>query len=128
MPCTSWRSPANSSTKTKTSAKWSGFGGNCGDVEMRYGPTIHYNIPYPRPFYKTQGSTQESGVSYLPYLDSAYDRPVSPHTVYISEGSGNCGLAGGFDSAAYDDGENTGAADQEGREGVLAHNPVSRIE
>ena len=47
------------------------------EAEMRYAIGVHYRIPYPRMFYKAQGSIQQSGVPYSPYLDSLYDTPYS---------------------------------------------------
>ncbi|CCW66442.1 unnamed protein product [Phytomonas sp. Hart1] len=65
------------------------------EVEMRYGLAIHYTIPYPRPFNKTQGSMADSGASYAAYLDSSYDHAVNPMVGYIQEGSRNYGVMGG---------------------------------
>ncbi|CCW60753.1 unnamed protein product [Phytomonas sp. EM1] len=88
------------------------------EVEMRYELALHYKIPYPRPFNKTQGSMADSGVSYAAYLDSSYDHPVSPTTGYIQEGSGNYGVMGGGVSHMddyFEDG--IGATDKVGRGG-----------
>ncbi|EAN85431.1 hypothetical protein C3747_63g122 [Trypanosoma cruzi] len=65
------------------------------EAEMRYEIGVHYRIPYPRAFHKTQGSLQESGVAYAADLDSMYDHPVSPRIGWIMEGSVNGGTMGG---------------------------------
>ncbi|RNF16423.1 LYR motif containing protein 1 [Trypanosoma conorhini] len=65
------------------------------EAEMRYEIGLHYRIPYPRAFHKTQGSLQESGVAYAADLDSMYDHPVNPRVGQIMEGSVNCGTMGG---------------------------------
>ncbi|KAG5494091.1 hypothetical protein JKF63_01925 [Porcisia hertigi] len=85
------------------------------EVEMRYEMALHYNIPYPRPFNKMQGSMQESGVPYAAYLDSAYDHMVNPNIGVNAEGSANLGVMGGSDRAGYYFEDNTGEADVDGR-------------
>ncbi|ESL08485.1 hypothetical protein TRSC58_03812 [Trypanosoma rangeli SC58] len=65
------------------------------EAEMRYEIGLHYRIPYPRAFHKTQGSLQDSGVAYAADLDSMYDHPVNPRVGKIMEGSVNYGTMGG---------------------------------
>ncbi|KAG5468000.1 hypothetical protein LSCM4_01087 [Leishmania orientalis] len=85
------------------------------EVEMRYEMAIHYNIPYPRPFNKMQGSMQESGVPYAAYLDSAYDHMVNPNVGVNAEGAANLGIMGGFEKASHYFEDNIGEADVDGR-------------
>ncbi|CAJ1023845.1 putative Complex 1 protein (LYR family) [Leishmania utingensis] len=85
------------------------------EVEMRYEMALHYNIPYPRPFNKMQGSMQESGVPYAPYLDSAYDHMVNPNIGVNAEGSANLGIMGGLEKSSYYFEDNIGEADVDGR-------------
>ncbi|AYU82706.1 Complex 1 protein (LYR family)/Complex1 LYR-like [Leishmania donovani] len=85
------------------------------EVEMRYEMALHYNIPYPRPFNKMQGSMQESGVPYAAYLDSAYDHMVNPHIGVIAEGSANLGIMGGLEKSSQYFEDSTGEADVDGR-------------
>ncbi|KEG08767.1 LYR motif containing protein 1 [Trypanosoma grayi] len=71
------------------------------EAEMRYEIGVHYRIPYPRPFHKTQGSLQESGVAYAADLDSMYDHPVNMRVGRISEGSTNFGTMGGVENSTH---------------------------
>lgn len=93
------------------------------EVEMRYEMALHYNIPYPRPFNKMQGSMQESGVPYAAYLDSSYDHVVNPHIGVIEEGSANLGVMGGLEKRGYYYEDNTGTADVAGRQNALDTTP-----
>ena len=74
------------------------------EAEMRYEIAVHYRIPYPRMFNKAQGSIQESGVSYSPYLDSLYD---SPYYSRPQEGGGDTafpqGSVASFDTCGLTD-------------------------
>ncbi|KAG5468407.1 hypothetical protein LSCM1_02387 [Leishmania martiniquensis] len=85
------------------------------EAEMRYEMAIHYNIPYPRPFNKMQGSMQESGVPYAAYLDSAYDHMVNPNVGVNAEGAANLGIMGGLEKARHYFEDNIGEADVDGR-------------
>ncbi|KPA82461.1 putative mitochondrial hypothetical protein [Leptomonas pyrrhocoris] len=93
------------------------------EVEMRYEMALHYNIPYPRPFNKTQGSMPESGVPYAAYLDSSYDHLVNPNVGVIEEGSANLGVMGGLEKREYYFEDNTGEADVAGRQNPLDTTP-----
>ena len=56
------------------------------EAELRYELAIHYKIPYPRPYNKSQGASTISGVAYSPYLDSQYElAPVNPFIGHMSE-------------------------------------------
>lgn len=89
------------------------------EVEMRYELAMHYNIPYPRPFNKTQGTMQESAVAYCAYLDSSYDHSVNPHMGYIAEGSANYAIMGNSIDSSYYFSDNLGTDDVDGRSGEL---------
>lgn len=93
------------------------------EVEMRYEMALHYNIPYPRPFNKMQGSMQESGVPYAAYLDSSYDHMVNPYVGVIEEGSANLGVMGGLEKRQYYFEDNIGEADVAGRQTPLDTTP-----
>lgn len=86
------------------------------EVEMRYELALHYGIPYPRPYHKTQGTSNESGVTYSAYMDSAFDAPSSPYTASYSEGNGYGGINGGSESPHYYFEDVVGTADVEGRQ------------
>lgn len=43
------------------------------EAEMRYSLALHYKIPYPRMYHKTQGNQPDSLGAYSTYLDSHYD-------------------------------------------------------
>lgn len=85
------------------------------EVEMRYELALHYGIPYPRPYHKTQGTSNESGVAYSAYMDSAFDHPKSPYTAAYEEGNGYGGILGGAGSANHYFEDVVGTADVEGR-------------
>jgi hypothetical protein len=93
------------------------------EVEMRYEMALHYNIPYPRPFNKMQGSMQESGVPYAAYLDSSYDHVVNPNVGVIDEGSANLGVMGGLEQPGYYFEDVIGEADVAGRKDSLDTTP-----
>lgn len=65
------------------------------EAEMRYHIALHYMNPYPRPFHKTQGSTQESGVAYHPAYDSMLDCAGSPRLGDNREGCATQVFKGG---------------------------------
>lgn len=86
------------------------------EVEMRYALALHYGIPYPRPYHKTQGTSNESAVTYAAYMDSAFDIGGSPYTASYKEGNGYGGISGGpGDRQSFFD-DVVGTAVVEGRE------------
>lgn len=89
------------------------------EVEMRYELAMHYNVPYPRPFHKMQGTMQESGAPYCPYLDSSYDHAISPHMGPPCEGSTNSAIMGSALDASYYYADNVGTDTVEGRKSHL---------
>lgn len=86
------------------------------EVEMRYELALHYGIPYPRPYHKTQGTSNESAVAYAAYMDSGFDVGGSPYTASYMEGNGYGGINGGSgDRQCYFE-DVTGTDVVEGRE------------
>ena len=60
--------------------------------EVRHDLAVHYRIPRPRMFHKSQGGDNRGSPAYALYLDSYYDNPNAPHaanrvTGFTTEGS-----------------------------------------
>lgn len=85
------------------------------EVELRYELALHYRVPYPRPYHKTQGTSNESAVTYAAYMDSGFDTPLSPYTAAYSEGNGYGAISGGSGSSLHYFEDAVGIADVEGR-------------
>lgn len=85
------------------------------EVEMRYELALHYRIPYPRPYHKTQGTSNESATTYAVYMDSSFDTSPSPYTASYLEGNGYGGINGGTESSSYFFEDVSGTAAIEGR-------------
>lgn len=99
------------------------------EVELRYELAIHYGIPYPRPYHKTQGTSNESAVTYAAYMDSAFDVGGSPYTAAYEEGNGYGGISGGSGDRQHFFEDVSGTAVLEGREhpNDTAMEPLSTV-